>query len=198
MRRLGILGGSFDPVHLGHVLLARQAAAAWDLDRVLLMPARDPFHKELQASAADRLCMAELAAREDACLAACTLELELTGKGYAADVLQVLKDREPEAELFYLIGADVLASLPGWYRSRELLSMATLLCAARAGEDLNRAREQAEALGGRVYVLEGALPAISSTEVRRRIARGEPAEDLLPPAVWQYIQKRNLYRQGEL
>lgn len=197
LRRVGFLGGSFDPIHWGHIQLARGALEAASLDLVLLMAAKDPPHKRLQASAAHRLQMARLAVQEEPGLYASGLELSLPGRGYTVHTVRALKERLPEAELFFITGSDVLASLPDWYGARELLASVRLLCAPRPGP-ASPAPEALRALGQRRHVaaelLDLSLPDISSSQVRALLQEGQPVSRYLPPPVEAYIRARSLYR----
>ncbi|MAT68784.1 MAG: nicotinate (nicotinamide) nucleotide adenylyltransferase [Planctomycetaceae bacterium] len=204
--RLGVFGGSFDPVHLGHLQLARSCARQAALDRVLFVPAAQQPLKPAgaTAAAADRLAMVQTAvAAEEAdavLLAVSTIELDRAGPSYTVDTLAALAQEHPGAELFFLMGADSLADLPQWRDPRRICELATPLVVARAGEappDFDVLAPYATA--ERLEQIRGAMvhmpPApISSTDIRRRIAAGRPWQDLVPAAVAQYIEARGLYR----
>lgn len=196
--RIGILGGSFDPVHWGHILLAREALRLADLDFVLLLVAKDPPHKMTQASPADRLRMARLAAEGEAGIYACDLELKLPGKSYAVDTMRELKRHFPDAELFYLLGSDVLATLPYWHGSEELVSLVKILCVARQDiwglepEGILKMQEQQKIP---VRIIRAHIPNISSTEIRSCLRKGLPVSPYVPAPVEKYILDNGLYRQ---
>ena len=195
-QRVGILGGTFDPIRMGHIALARGALKAAALDEVLLVTAKDPPHKKAVAPAEDRLRMTALAAESVPGVTACGLELELPGRVYTADLLSELCGRHPDTRFYYLLGSDQLPGLPGWYHIQDALRMAAFLCAVRNGRKneaecaLAWARCQ---LHREIPLLELSVPAVSSSEIRRCLAEGVPVTGRLPPAVEAYIREKKLY-----
>lgn len=193
--RVGVLGGTFDPVHRGHLALARAALGELGLDEVLFVPAGQPWRKEgrIVASAAHRLAMLRLALEGKPAFRVETLELERPGPSYTADTLEALRDVRPDEELFFIAGEDALADLPNWVRPERILELATLAVARRAdvpqvaGEILSGLRE-------RVVWLKMPLLPVSATGIRDRVRRGLPVDDLVPPAVEAYIHEHGLYR----
>lgn len=199
--RLGVFGGSFDPVHFGHLLLAeccwRQAA----LDRVAFVPASRQPHKPRapRATDAERVAMLELATRERPEFEVSTIEIDRGGVSYTIDTLRELRNREPAAELFFLMGADSLADLPHWREPAEICRLATPLVVHRAG----RADPNFDALAGLVSParlaeisgLQVDMPAtpIASSEIQRLIAAGGQWQPLVPPVVADYIVAQRLY-----
>ena len=192
------MGGSFDPVHWGHILLAREALRFAELDFVLLLVAKDPPHKMVQTSPADRFRMARLAAEGEAGIYACDLELKMPGKSYAVDTMRELKRHFPDAELFYLIGSDVLATLPYWYKSEELVSLVKILCVARQDiwglepDCISKIQEQQKIP---VQTIRAHIPNISSTEIRSCLRKGLPVSPYVPGPVEKYILDNGLYQQ---
>jgi len=203
MERVGILGGTFDPVHLGHLLLAQTVREQCGLDRVLLMPCCTPPHKACgtQATAEARLAMVRLAVADDPALGVCTLEFERGGISYAVDTLRAFRARQPDAEPFFIMGMDSLRELHLWHRVEELLTLCAFVIVERPGVDRPLAPGDLELpfpwperlLG---QVIRGRLCDISSREIRRRIASGLPIRYLVPPAVEAFIRERGLYRTG--
>ena len=202
--RLGVLGGSFDPVHVGHLHVARAAQRAFALDRVVFVPAARPPHKpgRTLASGLDRASMLEIAvAREPGWLVA-TLELEREGPSYTIDTLRALPAElglDADVELYLLIGGDNLPGLPTWREAGALLRLAQPVVVAREGDELDAlARVRAE-LGDEVADrLERGLVRvepveISATELRAALARGEDPGQALPPGVLEYIRARGIY-----
>lgn len=186
--RIGILGGSFDPVHLGHVALAEAARDRLRLDRVLLVVAASQPLKPggAGAPADDRYAMVRLAVRGRPRLEASDLEIRRPGPSYTVETLrEVRAGLPPGAALLLLLGADALAEFPRWRSAGEVGRLATLVGCTRPG---------APAPGGTPLTLEADTPEVSSTEVRRRAAAGEPLGDLVPPDVEAYILDRALYR----
>ena len=196
---LGILGGTFNPIHNGHIALAGLVRERLGLGRILLLPAGDPPHKpagEL-ARAEDRYAMCVLAASCD-WLVASRLELDRAGVTYTVDTLRQLEAEEP---LYYIVGDDTLMELQHWRRAPEVLQRATFVVAGRQSTPPEQvAREQARLTrdyGARILRLEWAGSPLSSTLVRDRVRAGLPLTDMVPPAVANYIADRGLYREDE-
>lgn len=194
--RIALFGGTFDPVHGGHLEIARVAADAYRLDRVLFVPAGDPPHKQgqTQASYEDRYQMAKLACAEDERFEASRLEdpMRLGGRrSYSYDTIRrVRKTLEPGDELFFLLGEDAFADLNIWYRLEDVVLLVELLVVSRP----NGGGERAPKLPGlRAHWVRGIEHPASSTEIRRRIAAGEPLDDLVPASVADYIREKQLY-----
>jgi nicotinate-nucleotide adenylyltransferase len=201
-RRIGILGGSFDPIHAGHLSVAQQVADRLKLDEVVLVPAGDPPHKHRKklAPAADRLAMVKLAVRGLARLAVSDLELRRTGPSYSLDTVRALKaELGAEHEYFFIVGADTVGELPDWHRARELVAETAFAVAVRPGFEPDFARAEKELGPAAAAKLRAALVEIqpcdiSSTVVRQRIAAGENVTGLVRRDVAEYIAKRGLYR----
>lgn len=195
-----MLGGSFNPPHLGHVALARHALGELALDRVLLMPARRSPHKGAEADPGPehRLRMCRLAVAGEPRLQVSGLELQRPGPSYTVDTLGVLHAEHPDTELTFLLGADVARTLPDWREPRRLLELAELAVAVRDTDGAQTGeREVRAALAdlprGRVrFLTMPALP-VSSSLVRARVAAGEPIDALVGHAVAAYIAEQGLY-----
>jgi nicotinate-nucleotide adenylyltransferase len=198
-RRRAILGGSFDPIHAGHVAVVRAALERPGVERVYVVPAARPPHKRegCRAPFADRVAMARLALRGLDRVEVLELEGERPGPSYTIDTVEELRRRHPGEELELLVGADMLADLPSWRRAAELARSVTVVAFARPGFDLDAAKRAFRAAfpGARLEVM--ALPETdaSSTEARSRVGGGEPAPRLLHPDVEAYIRTRGLYRR---
>ena len=201
MQRIGIMGGSFNPIHCGHLNLARAALHAGLVDRVLLLPSGNPPHK--RAGLEDklhRLNMASLAIDGEADMEVCREEVDREGVIYTVDTLTILRERMPDCRFFYLIGADTLRTLHTWRRPEDVVRLCTLLVAARPGEDeadLPRLMAYWRSLGAQIEVLPAACVDVSSTEIRRRLAAGQPLIGLVPPEVEAYIRLHGLYQTNE-
>jgi nicotinate-nucleotide adenylyltransferase len=197
--RIGILGGTFNPPHLGHLALARHARDELGLGRVLLMPVRTPPHKvaPTDPGADHRLRMCALLVGGEPGLEACDLELRREGPSYTVETLRSLRDHEPEARLTFVAGADAARTLPVWREPEELLSLAELAVAARGGAEREEVLDALAPLGARVRFLDMPLLEISSSEVRERAARGEPVQTLVGERVAGYIAEQRLYGAGE-
>jgi nicotinate-nucleotide adenylyltransferase len=204
MERLGILGGTYDPIHEGHLRLATAVAGRLELDRVLFLPALNPPHKRCRhfAPPEDRLAMVRLAVAPYPDFYASDLEYERGGLSYTYDLVRLLQERRPDADLYVIIGEDSLEQLHTWYRAEDLLRLARFVVAARPGYDARKGLAALErAFGpwvrGRVLLEEVPETALSSTEIRSRVAQGLPIRGMVPLAVEQYIQEKGLYRNGE-
>ena len=187
--RLGLFGGTFDPVHLGHLRAAEAAREALELDRVLLMPAGAPPHKPSpRASRFDRFAMVALAGAGYPAFVASSLELEREGPSYTVDTVRTL--RGPDTRVFLIVGSDTWPEMAAWREAEALLEEVGLAVVSRPGEPAGAG--PGCALGVRV-VEEPGLP-ISASDLRRRAAQGRSLRGLVPHAVADYIQKRGLYR----
>jgi len=194
--RYGILGGSFDPIHLGHTVAAEAVLAKRGLSAVLLVPAGQAPHKAgCVASFADRLEMARLAVRGRAGLEVLDVEGVRGGTSYTIQTLEELRRLRPGALFELLVGSDMLLDLPSWRRAEEVVSGALVVGFGRPGTTSEAARRRfEEAFGpGRHVWLDFDALEISSTEVRRRLAAGEAATGLLDPLVEAFIRGRGLY-----
>lgn len=189
--RIGILGGTFDPPHVGHVVAA--AAAAWqlDLDRVLLMTANIPWQKVGSRSvtpALDRLAMVTLIAEGMANVEVSTLELDRGGQSFTADTVAEVQALYPGSPIFVIVGSDVAAQLDTWKKKDELKSGATIVVYDRPGSAGASPPDGWPSLRIDVPQLD-----VSSTDIRRRLSEGRPIDGLVPPAVLRYIRDRHLY-----
>jgi nicotinate-nucleotide adenylyltransferase len=201
-QRIGILGGTFDPVHNAHLMVAAEAKTAAALARVILMPAGAPPHKEARTltPATHRLAMAALAVRGLAGFEVSDLEIRSPRIDYTVDTLLELRRENPEAKLYFIIGGDSLMALDQWREPDRLMSLAAFVAVYRPGLDLlelERKREELTArFGGEILLVACRGMDISSTEVRRRVAAGLDITGLVPVAVEAYISEYGLYREG--
>jgi nicotinate-nucleotide adenylyltransferase len=196
--RIGILGGTFNPPHLGHLVCAQEAYLQLRLDRVMLIPARTPPHKpvEDEPGALHRLELCRCAVDGDERFEVSALEIERTGTSYTVDTLEELNSRAPDSELFLIVGGDVAAGLPLWQEPERVLELATLAVAKRRGTARERVQQALIGLAGGDRAEYFRMPriGISSTMIRRRVRAGEPIRYLTPTPVADYIQRHNLYR----
>jgi len=188
---VGLLGGSFDPVHNAHLAIARTALSELGLAKVLWIPSGTPPHRQApQASAADRAAMVAAAIADEPRFVLDQRELRKASPGYTVETLEDLRaEFGAQVELILLIGADQYARLGTWHRSKELFALARIAVFARPGLALGAA--------DRVTVVPMAPMDISSTSIRERIAKGEPVRGLMPDAVLDYIESRRLYSSQE-
>jgi nicotinate-nucleotide adenylyltransferase len=208
VERIGILGGTFNPPHIGHVALARHARAELGLERVLLMPANLAPNKPAvgdDPGAEHRLRMCRLAVVDEPGVEASALEIERGGTSYTVDTVQAIHDAHPDAELTLILGADTARTLSGWREPERLLGMAKRLAVAERGElDLHRTRAALAPLMAAPVSGSGSPPgltalgmapmAVSSSAVRGLLAAGAPVDELVGKAVAGYIAEHGLYR----
>jgi nicotinate-nucleotide adenylyltransferase len=199
VRRLGILGGSFDPVHLGHLIVAEILAYELTLEHVLFLPASQPPHKPTQVLApnVDRLRMIELAIDAIPEFSVSTLDLDRPGPSFTVDTLEVLKSRVSAAtELYFLMGMDSLRDFPRWRNPARIAELARLGVARRPGVDVSP--REVELLvpiaHDRIDIIDVPLIDISSSDIRDRVRSGRPYRFQVTPVVARYISETGLYR----
>jgi nicotinate-nucleotide adenylyltransferase len=189
-RRVGLLGGTFDPPHLGHLVVAECARVELELDEVRLLVAGEPWMKgSAPTSAEQRLAMARAAVAADGHLCVDDREVHRAGPTYTADTLRELAGVEPDADWFFLLGEDAAAGLADWHRVEEAFALATFVVVTRPGH----AAPTPEQLPGRIVHLEVPQLEVSSTQLRERFARGAATRYLVPDAVDAYVRSRGLY-----
>ncbi len=195
--RLGILGGTFNPPHLGHLVCAQEAYLHLQLDSVMLTPARIPPHKpvEEEPGAEHRLELCRLAVRGDNRFSVCDAEIVRSGPSYTVDTLEGLRSKSPDIDLFLILGGDVAAGLPDWRESERVLSLSTPAIAERSGTPREVIDQALERLPGGERARFFSMPTIeiSSTEIRRRTREGEPIRYMVPDRVAGYIAEHELY-----
>ena len=199
--RIGILGGTFDPPHVGHLWLATLAAAALGLSRVLLVPAAHPPPKRGRSisHAADRVLMTRLATADDHRLDVSLVELEREGPSYTVDTLVELTVRHPDTDLYLVMASDSLAGIDRWREPDRILELASWAVGPRPGSPFPSRASLAKRHGraaGRIHLLGGPALDISASEIRRRVAAGRSIRYLVPRAVEDLILERRLYRRG--
>ena len=194
--RLGVLGGTFDPIHVGHLAAIEAAIACARLGRVILIPTSQPPHRPSAiAPADDRLAMCRLAAAGNERLTCTDLELLRPGPSYTVDTLAELHRLHPEAELFLILGWDAAGQFRTWHRPDQVRALATIVVVGRPGIGSPRAAdlEAAGLDGSNVVLCLDHTPDVSASEIRRRVARGESIHGKVPPAVADYIAAHGLY-----
>jgi nicotinate-nucleotide adenylyltransferase len=192
-RRLGIMGGTFDPIHHGHLVAASEVAHLFDLDEVVFVPTGEPWQKNGRkvAAAEDRYLMTVIATASNPRFGVSRLDVDRPGPTYTIDTLRELRALHgPATELFFITGADALAKMLTWHNAEEMFDLAHFVGCTRPGHQLADPGLPA----GRVSLVEVPALAISSSEVRDRVRAGEPIWYLVPDGIVQYINKRNLYR----
>ena len=195
--RLGIMGGTFDPVHIGHLVTADEALSRFALDKVVFMPTGDPVAKSHVgvSPAYERLRMTEAAVAGDPRFEVSTMEIDRDGPTYTVDTLEQMSQRHPGVDLFFITGADAVLEILTWKEPERVAELATLIAATRPGYDLDTFTSSAEGrrFGDRVEVMENPAISISSTEIRDRVAQGRPYRYWVPEPVARIIDESGLY-----
>ena len=191
--RLGVMGGTFDPIHHGHLVAASEVASVFDLDEVVFVPTGRPWQKMQRAVSEPehRYLMTVIATASNPRFTVSRVDIDRPGPTYTIDTLTELQQHRPGAQLFFITGADALQQIIDWKSSDELFSLAHFVGVTRPGHRLSGAGLPAD----RVSLVEVPAMAISSTDCRARVAKDEPVWYLVPDGVVQYIAKYSLYRQ---
>ena len=202
-KRILLFGGTFDPIHNGHLAIARAAARQLGADKVILIPSAQPPHKDSGqiSDARHRLRMSELAVKGDELFEVSDCELRREGLSFTLETVRYFREvYETETQLYWLIGADSLVELVSWYKVRELMAECTIVTAGRSGYAATDMTELSTALGAKQAarlkenILDTPLVDISATEIRRRASEGQSIVELVPEAVAKYIEQKGLYR----
>lgn len=195
--RIGIMGGTLDPVHNGHLQIAHDVKNACCLDGVLLLPAGDPPHKQRETDRFDRLAMARLAAQSQPDMTVSDMEVLREGTTYTVDTLSQLHAQRPEVEWVYIIGADTVRVLDKWRSFETVARLCEFAAVGRPGFDASAMQADADALalkyGAKIHLLDVCGPDISSTDVRNAVAEGRSIDELVPAPVAGYIREKGLY-----
>ncbi|MFA5384552.1 MAG: nicotinate-nucleotide adenylyltransferase [Eubacteriales bacterium] len=200
MKRIGIMGGAFDPVHYGHLVAAEGARCHFNLDKVIFVPAGSPPHKiPKQISGANhRLVMTCLAVSSNPFFTVSAIEIEREGKSYTIDTVREISGLCRDADIYFITGADAVLEILSWKNVLELLSMCFIIAATRPGYKLVSLKEVLPGLSDdelkKIIIMEVPALAISSTDIRQRILDGKPIKYLLPENVEKYIMEHSLYK----
>ena len=197
MKRVGILGGTFNPPHNGHIYAAKQTQKALKLDKILLIPDNIPPHKQLPKNSADsrqRLEMTHLAAKEIPSAEVSDMELKRGGTSYTVDTLAQLKSERPDDMLYFIMGTDMLLSFESWYKPQRILNLCTLAVVSRDKDDESSIKQEAEKLRQKwnkeIEIISCPALPVSSTDLR---ADAEKGKNMVPQSIAEYIQKNHLY-----
>ncbi|CAM5323575.1 nicotinate-nucleotide adenylyltransferase [Streptomyces sp. NPDC087440] len=191
-RRIGVMGGTFDPIHHGHLVAASEVAALFHLDEVVFVPTGQPWQKshKLVTPAEDRYLMTVIATASNPQFSVSRIDIDRGGPTYTIDTLRDLRSLNADADLFFITGADALSQILTWRDAEELFALAHFIGVTRPGHDLT-----SDGLPeGGVSLVEVPALAISSTDCRARVRGGDPVWYLVPDGVVRYIDKRELYR----
>ena len=194
--RLGVVGGTFDPIHNGHIAAAEAAIECAELDEVVFVPTGTPPHRPpTVASAEQRLEMTRLATADDSRFAVSDVEVTRSGPSYTVDTLLALRNANPHAELFLILGWDAAALFRSWHRPAEVIALAPIVVVTRPGRK-RPAADDLKAAGlepGRVVLCERPTPDVSASQIREAVKEGRSVLDLVPAAVARYIASAHLY-----
>jgi nicotinate-nucleotide adenylyltransferase len=199
--KIGVLGGTFDPVHIGHMVIAEAARQEIGLSRVIFVTAGEPWLKGHRTIAAGehRLAMAELAIAENPSFSTASIDLDRPGPSYTVDTLNDLKSElGADAELYFIMGMDALAGFPEWKEPERIISICRLVAARRPGcldIDLKQLERDLPGISKRISILNNPLSDISSSAIRERVASGLSITGLVPAAVERYIMEKGLYNK---
>jgi len=202
MQSIGIFGGTFDPPHIGHLILAAEAQAQLRLDRLLWMLTPDPPHKQDQPITPidHRQAMVNLAIADTPGFELSTIEIDRPGPHYALDTLKIVAQQNPGADLVYLMGGDSLRDLPAWHRPVDFISACDVIGVMRRPDDaidLPALEKRIPGLTAKVRYVDAPLLDIAAHEIRERIGEGRPFRYYLPEPVYNYIQNQALYRNTQ-
>ena len=200
---MGVLGGTLDPIHVGHLAAANAAINALNLDEVLIVPAGQPWQKDgrVFANAPDRLTMASLATADNPRLTVSDVDVRRPGPTYTVDTLIDVRREEPPSKWWFIVGADAFVNLPTWHQAERLGGLATFAVVPRTGISqtaIDQTRERMQSLAAPVQVDLVSMPEVkvSSSQVRELIACGEAIDNLVPPSVADYISQHGLYAKS--
>lgn len=188
--RIGVMGGTFDPIHHGHLVAASEVAQSFDLDEVVFVPTGRPWQKDDVTESEHRYLMTVIATASNPRFTVSRVDIDREGPTYTIDTLRDLKAQRPDAELFFITGADAIAQIIGWRDHGELWELAHFVAVSRPGHELSTDGLPSDD----VSQLQIPALAISSTDCRSRVRRGHPVWYLVPDGVVQYIAKHHLYR----
>jgi nicotinate-nucleotide adenylyltransferase len=195
-RRVGVMGGTFDPIHYGHLVTAEEAVAQFGLDQVVFVPTGRPWMKADRdvSPGEDRYLMTVVATASNPRFSVSRVEIDREGPTYTVDTLRLLADEHPDAELYFITGADAMLEIFDWREAGDVLTLAHFIAATRPGYDLARFEAAAPTQHPRVSMMDIPALAISSSDIRRRVHEGRAIRYLLPEGVKSYIEKQGLYR----
>lgn len=199
MQRIGLMGGSFNPIHCGHLNLARAALESGCVSRVLFLPTGNPPHKHAGlVDKQDRLAMVELAIADDPGMGICREEIDRDGVIYTVDTLTLLTQKHPDCRWVYLIGSDTLRVLHTWRRPEDVIHLCEMMVVMRPGETREEVRQLMDhwrSKGACMDVLPARMMDISSTDIRTRIGQGLTLEGIVPESVEAYIRAHGFYSE---
>lgn len=199
-KRIGIMGGTFNPIHNGHLLLAKKAQEQVLLDQVLFMPSGNSYMKRNVLDTQKRVDMVALAIERYPYFELSLIEAQKSGNTYTYETLEYLKAANPDIQYYFIIGADILFQIEQWRNPRQIFEMAVLVCAVREDYDLDSIQAKGNFLaasGASIVYLDMPKLDISSTDIRAKVKSGLSITDLVPPEVAHYIEQEHLYYEED-
>lgn len=199
-KRVGIMGGTFNPIHIGHLIIAEAAYEAYNLDEVLFVPSGVSYMKDQSEilDAKKRVHMTGLAIEDNPHFALSTIEIDRDGNSYSYETLETLRKQNPDTEYFFLVGSDTLFALETWKHPEILLPSCTILVAVRNGVPMEKMQEHAkyleEKFGGSIKLLTTPNIEISATDIRNRLSENRDVKYFVPDSVLEFIHKYDLYK----
>lgn len=201
-KKFGIMGGTFDPIHFGHLVIANEVLDKYNMEKIIFIPVGNPPHKKgPRASSLDRFLMTNIATLSNDKFIVSDIEIKSSEKSYTINTVRELLKVYENAEFYFITGTDAIIDLPNWHETEELLKLCKFIAVGRQGystfeieEKINEIRSQYD---GQIELLQVPMLQISSTDIRKRIRFGRSAKYLLPETVEQYIIKNNLYAENE-
>lgn len=199
-KRIGIMGGTFNPIHNGHLLLARKAQEQVSLDKILFMPSGNSYMKRNVLETQKRVDMVALAIKNDPDFELSMIEAQKSGNTYTCETLKFLTESYPENQYYFIIGADILFQIEQWRNPELIFQMAVLVCAVRDDYDIDTIRKKGNILvasGAELIYLNMPKLDISSTDIRAKVKSSLPITDFVPPEVAYYIEQEHLYYEED-
>jgi nicotinate-nucleotide adenylyltransferase len=197
--KIGVMGGTFDPIHYGHLFAAEEARGVLSLSRVIFVPSGNSPHKHYasMASAEDRYAMTEEAIKDNRYFEISRIETDRTGASYTSDTLRKLAEIHPNADIFLITGLDAALDIPNWHNPSEILSLCTVVAVARPGYIRDKIRELDDMIRDNLFILNTDSIGISATTIRRHAREGGCVRYMTPDPVWRYIMEKKLYSGAE-
>ncbi|HHZ03150.1 MAG TPA: nicotinate-nucleotide adenylyltransferase [Tissierellia bacterium] len=201
-RKIGIMGGAFDPIHLGHLVAANEVLNTYQLNEIIFVPTGNPPHKNgLIADSLDRYVMVSMAVLSNDKFSVSDIEISSREKSYTLNTLRKFREIYKGAELYFITGADAIIDLANWHQPSEILKLCKLIAVSRPGIGLKEVQDKIKDIqlkyGGTIEIVQIPMLQISSTEIRKRFKKGISAKYLLPESVEQYIIKNKIYMKGD-
>lgn len=198
--KIGIMGGTFNPIHNGHIIIAQKACALVPLDKVLFMPSGTSYMKKNVLETSKRIAMVDLAISSYPNFALSTLETDRIGNTYTSETLEILTKLEPDSQYYFIIGADSLFQIESWRKPEKIFALSTLICVVREGYQMPMIQEKGNELsklGAKILYLNIPPINISSTNIRARVKNNCSITELVPQAVAEYIKQEHLYYEED-